>query len=133
MNVRYPPVALRARHRCEYCGAPESMFNFRFEVEHIRALAQGGEDDETNWELACRSCNVYKSTHLTYADPETGEVVALYHPRLDLWEVHFQVEMETSHILGKTAIGRATITCLRMNNETQLLARRQWIRLGMFP
>ncbi len=57
MNRRYLPVALRARHCCEYFGASEAMFNFPFEVEHIRALSQGGEDHETNWALACRSCN----------------------------------------------------------------------------
>lgn len=51
MNPRYPSVALRARHHCEYCGAPESMFNFPFEVELIQALAQGGEDSETNMAL----------------------------------------------------------------------------------
>jgi hypothetical protein len=133
MNVRYPLVALRARHRCEYCGAPESMFNFPFEVEHIRALAQGGEDHEMNWALACRSCNVYKSTHLTYADPATSEVMPLYHPRIDFWGMHFQVEIETGHIVGKTQIGRATVACLRMNSEAQVLARRHWMRLGVFP
>lgn len=60
-------------------------------------------------------------------------MVALYHPRLDLWEVHFQLAMETGLILGKTFVGCATVACLRMNSDAQLLARRQWIRLGMFP
>ncbi|RIK26811.1 MAG: HNH endonuclease [Chloroflexi bacterium] len=133
MNARYPAVALRARHRCEYCSAPESMFNFPFEVEHIRPLSQGGEDHETNWALACRSCNVYKGAHLTYPDPETSEVVSLYHPRLDVWETHFQIETETGRLLGKTGVGRATIACLHMNSDAQLLARQQWLRLGMFP
>ena len=35
MNPRYAPVAERAGHRCEYCRAPEAIFNFPFEVEHI--------------------------------------------------------------------------------------------------
>ncbi len=133
MNPRYPPVALRARHRCEYCSAPESMFNFSFEVEHIRPLSQGGEDHEANWALSCRSCNVYKGSRLTYPEPETSDVVTLYHPRLNLREVHFQLEMELGRILGKTVVGRATVACLRMNSDAQLLARRQWIRLGLFP
>ena len=35
MNDWYPLVAERAGHRCEYCLAPEAVFNFPFEVEHI--------------------------------------------------------------------------------------------------
>jgi hypothetical protein len=35
MNPRHARVAARAAHRCEYCHAPEALFNFPFEVEHI--------------------------------------------------------------------------------------------------
>ena len=35
MNRFYSEVAERAGHRCEYCRAPEVVFNFPFEVEHI--------------------------------------------------------------------------------------------------
>ena len=35
MNPQYAEVARRAGHRCEYCHAPEVIFNFPFEVEHI--------------------------------------------------------------------------------------------------
>ena len=31
MNPHYPLVAERAGHRCEYCHAPEVIFNFPFE------------------------------------------------------------------------------------------------------
>ena len=48
MNPRYAAVAERAGHRCEYCHAPESIFNFPFEVEHIVPTAHGGVDDESN-------------------------------------------------------------------------------------
>jgi hypothetical protein len=34
MNSFYTLVADRAAHRCEYCHAPELVFNFPFEVEH---------------------------------------------------------------------------------------------------
>ena len=133
MNPHYPHVALRARHRCEYCRALESVFNFPFEVEHIVPPLHGGKDSEANRALACRSCNVYKGSHLAYPDPETGEMVTLYHPRLDAWEAHFQVDAESGRILGKMPTGRATVACLRMNSEAQLLARYQWIRPGVFP
>lgn len=35
MNPHYPLVSRCAGHRCEYCRAPEAIFNFPFEVEHI--------------------------------------------------------------------------------------------------
>ncbi|MDD1414047.1 hypothetical protein MEN41_05055 [Dolichospermum sp. ST_con] len=39
MNPFYHLVADRAFHRCEYCHAPELVFNFPFEVEHIIPIA----------------------------------------------------------------------------------------------
>jgi hypothetical protein len=42
MNALYPLVAARAEHRCEFCRAPEIIFNFRFEVEHIVPQASSG-------------------------------------------------------------------------------------------
>lgn len=61
MNPQYRRVAQRAAHKCEYCGAPEAIFNFPFEVEHIIPQSQGGVDDETNLALSCRACNIHKS------------------------------------------------------------------------
>ena len=109
------------------------MFNFFFEVEHIVPLAHGGGDEQANQALACRSCNVFKSQHLVYTDPGTSQVAPLYHPRLDQWEAHFLLEPERGWILGRTSVGRATVDCLRMNSDAQLQARRQWIRLGVYP
>src|SRR5262249_23072251 len=60
MTPNYPAVARRAGHRCEYCHAPEAVFNFPFEVEHVRPACHGGADDESNLCLACRACNVRK-------------------------------------------------------------------------
>lgn len=72
MNRHYSAVALRAGHRCEYCRAPEAVFNFPFEVEHVVPVSRGGDDEETNWALACRACNLHKSAHVMAVDPETG-------------------------------------------------------------
>jgi hypothetical protein len=133
MNPDYPLVAERARHRCEYCGAPEAIFNFPFEVEHIVPPCHAGPESEGNWALACRSCNVFKSNHLDFTDPETQAVTRLFHPREDHWGDHFQVAAETGTIVGLTLIGRATVTLLQMNGSSQRAARLQWIRLGLFP
>ena len=69
MNPHYAQVALQAGHRCEYCHAPEAVFNFPLEVEHIVPLSRGDDDTAANWALACRACNLYKATHLSGSDP----------------------------------------------------------------
>ncbi|MGG6267424.1 HNH endonuclease [Leptolyngbya sp. AN03gr2] len=42
MNPFYSRVADQAGHCCEYCHAPEVVFNFPFEVEHIMPLSKQG-------------------------------------------------------------------------------------------
>jgi len=69
VNPHYPFVAERAGHRCEYCHAPEGIFNVPFEVDHILPLAKGGLDEETNRALACRACNLHKSDATGGFDP----------------------------------------------------------------
>ena len=133
MNPPYDFVALRARHRCEYCLAPESIFNFHFELDHIIPQAEGGKNEVDNLALACRSCNLYKQNFLQCLDPLTNELVPLFHPRYDNWHNHFEPDPQNGSITGLTATGRATVDCLRMNSESQQNARRLWIRLNLFP
>ena len=133
MNPRHPLVAQRAAHHCEYCQAPESVFNFPFEVEHILPPVRGGMDAESNWALSCRSCNLHKSVHLEGPDPETGTLVRLYHPRADKWTDHFRLEPASGIIRGLTNVGRATVGRLRMNSPAQVTARKQWMRLELLP
>jgi HNH endonuclease len=133
MNPLYYLVADRARHRCEYCRAPESIFNAVLEVEHIIPVVLGGSDNEDNLALACRSCNGFKGSRSGYIDIESIQVERFYHPRQDRWEEHFLVESESSEILALTAIGRVTIIGLKMNSRAQLTARQFWIQLGLFP
>jgi HNH endonuclease len=132
VNPRYPHVARRAGHRCEYCHAPEAAFNFAFEVEHILPPGAGGADDHANLALGCRSCNLYKSDETTGRDPLTGEITRLFDPRLDPWDEHFLVEPDDL-ILGITPVGRATIELLHMNSSRQLNARGAWRLLRLFP
>ncbi len=133
MNPRYALVALRAAHRCEYCHAPEAIFNLPFEVEHIIPLAQGGVDTAANWALACRACNLRKAAHLRGVDPESQIAVQLFNPRADRWVEHFRADLETGEIIGLSPCGRATVARMAMNSESQKVARRQWILLGLFP
>jgi hypothetical protein len=116
MNPRYPRVAERALHRCEYCLAPEVAFNIAFEVEHIHPSSAGGLDGDDNLALCCGHCNLHKSDNIAGPDSATGEEAGLFNPRLDRWEDHFAVELDSS-VAAKTAIGRATVGRLRMNSD----------------
>jgi hypothetical protein len=131
MNPHYPPVSARARHSCEYCRAPEIVFNLPFEVEHVMPKAHGGETTEDNLALSCRSCNLYKSDCVTAVDEITRQEVNLFNPRRDAWVEHFSLVEETGEIQGLTASGRVTVSRLRMNGKVQIEARRQWLRLGL--
>jgi hypothetical protein len=133
VNARYPTVAERAAYRCEYCHAPESVFNFPFEVEHIHPQARGGSDDLDNLALSCHACNLFKSDFETGHDAENRVEVVLFHPRRDTWALHCAVDAEHAEIVGRSAVGRATIERLRMNRPRQINARRRWIQLGLFP
>jgi 5-methylcytosine-specific restriction endonuclease McrA len=131
VNPHYPHVSARARHACEYCRAPEIVFNLPFEVEHIRPLSRGGETTEENLALSCRSCNLYKLDRVSAMDETTQKEIDLFHPRRDAWDEHFSLNEETGEIEGLTATGRATVSRLRINSRAQVEARRQWLRIGL--
>ena len=133
MSPHYIAVSHRAAHRCEYCHAPEAIFNLSFEVEHNIPVSREGVDAETNLALACRSCNLHKADHINAVDELTQSLVRLFNPRLDSWNDHFGAVGETGELEGFTAIGRATVERLRMNSPPQRAARLQWIRAGLFP
>lgn len=132
MNPNYTLVADRANHRCEYCRAPEIVFNFPFEVEHITPTYRGGTEQGVNLALACRACNLRKGTKISGTDADDTEV-PLFNPRQNNWDENFQVENESGRIIGITPIGRVTVTVLAMNAPSQVTARQLWIRLGLFP
>jgi hypothetical protein len=133
MNPRYAQVSARAVHRREYCRAPEVIFNFPFEVEHIIPLGRDGRDNDSNWALACHSCNLFKSDFVEGIDQESSALTRLFHPRQDIWDEHFSVLSELGTVVGRTPIGRVTVFRLHMNAIAQTRARQGWIRLGLFP
>jgi hypothetical protein len=133
VNSLYPEVSRRAGRRCEYCHAPEAVFNFRFEVEHIFPSADGGSNQFSNLCLACRACNSFKGAFMQGVDPESGETVLLFHPRQDVWDEHFAFDAASYEIRGLTPVGRATVERLRFNDVFQLEARPRWMILSFFP
>jgi hypothetical protein len=133
MNPHYPAVARRAGHRCEYCRAPEAIFNLAFEVEHVCPIARGGSSDVANRALACRACNLFKADQRTGWDEATRAHVGLFDPRTDHWDLHFQADLDSGVVHGLTPSGRATVHQLKMNEPVRVAARLIWIRLRLFP
>ncbi len=117
-------VRRRAGEECEYCGLRQDDVPFaRFQVDHILARRHGGTDDHSNLALACSYCNSHKGTNLAAVDPETGQVVVLFHPRHDRWYDHFA--RVGPRIVGLTPQGRTTVRLLAMNSAERLELRAE--------
>ena len=118
-SAKRKEVWRRAAQACEYCGLkPDELCGQALQIEHIIARQHGGGDDLTNLALACPWCNSHKGPNLSGIDPISRQTVALFHPRNDAWSEHF--EFSGSLIVGLTAIGRATIHVLQMNDSGQI-------------
>jgi HNH endonuclease len=76
--------------------------------------SHGGDDDADNLALACPDCNLRKGPNLTGIDPQSGEVVRLFHPRRDRWFDHFGYEEQ--YVVGTTSVGRTSVSLLEMND-----------------
>lgn len=124
-------VVERANGRCEYCRMHQSLQGATFHVEHIIPRSGGGTDDESNLCLACPSCNLHKSSRTRGMDSLTGEMVELFHPRIDEWDRHFRWEEFT--LVGVSAIGRATVVALEMNAARRLRIREAEGMFDLFP
>lgn len=124
-------VRARAKDTCEYCRLHERYAVKLHEVDHIRAEKHGGLTVLENLCLSCFDCNRFKGSDLSSVDPETDDVVALFHPRRDLWNAHFR--LDEAHIEGITPTGRVTVQLLRMNSPERVLRRGLLIALGRYP
>ena len=135
--MRYIPAFLRklvirrAKNRCEYCGLSQAGQEATFHIDHILPLASGGKTTADNLALACVSCSLRKGARETAMDPQTGEDVAIFHPRRDLWAEHFR--WDEVRLLGVTATGRATISVLELNRPLILAIREEETLLGRHP
>ena len=83
-------VVIRAGNRCEYCQLPAQLQISGFEIDDILPRSRGGQTDLSNVALACPHCNAHKWAHVAGEDPESGQGVALFDPRIQRWEDHFQ-------------------------------------------
>lgn len=98
---------------------------FRHQIEHVVPKRHGGADELDNLALACPHCNRHKGPNLSGLDPLDGRLSRLFHPRRDRWDDHFADRGPI--VVGLTAVGRATVRVLNMNDrlraELRLLVR----------
>ncbi len=118
--------------RCAYCRGP-MIVSVPMVLEHIIPLVAGGASTVDNLCLACYRCNEFKGPRQQGLDAETGQPVALFHPRQQHWPEHFFWADDQVTVQGTTPCGRVTITVLRLNNEWLVQARRIWIQVGLQP
>jgi hypothetical protein len=122
-------VRVRAHEACEYCLIPESATFAPHQVDHIIAEKHGGQTDADNIALPCIVCNKRKGSDLASIDPVNGAIVPLFHPRKDRWSSHFQ--LVGGRIEPLTAVGRATVRLLQLNNPDRVEEREGLVAAGL--
>ncbi len=78
-------VRERAAEWCEYCLLPQFALPLPFQIDHVVDEQHRGESSLPNLALACPHRNRYKGPNIAGIDPQTGELVRLFHPRADEW------------------------------------------------
>jgi hypothetical protein len=126
-------VAKRAGGSCEYCRAADAFTPDVFETEHILPRSRGGQTELDNLAWASGGCNLYKSNRVAYPDPVDGKDSRLFNPREDEWSDHFEWGLDLATMVGKTAIGRATIAASRTNRPSLVNFRRALLAIAQHP
>lgn len=139
MSRPYIPVDIRQtiteldKRRCAYCLSPEVLSGIPLTFDHIVPVASGGESTADNLCLACRSCNEFKGVQMVGADPESDEAVPLFNPRTQRWSEHFRWDESGTRVEGITAVGRTTVSVLKLNHSLIVKARTRWVMVGWHP
>jgi hypothetical protein len=126
-------IRQRANYLCEFCHANERWQYVKFTVDHIIPLSLGGDDNTDNLALACFHCNRRKTNKLVAVDPQSKVEVSLFNPRLDSWDKHFIWSVDRLHVIGVTAIGRATVNALLLNRNRVIPIRGADLEIGRHP
>ena len=120
-------VRERAGGRCEYCRLSDALHPGPFEIEHIIPKQHGGPTTAGNLAYSCLHCNRHKGPNLAGIDrfQSRRSLVRLFHPRRHKWERHFR--WDGPILVGRSPVGRVTITVLNMNASLRVVVRQQLI------
>jgi hypothetical protein len=101
------------------------------EIDHVIAFKHGGPTELDNLALSCALCNQHKGSDLTSIDPDTGQIVALFHPRQMEWTDHFQ--WEDAVLVPLSPTGRVTVQLLQLNWADRIEERLLLMKAGLHP
>jgi hypothetical protein len=132
-QARRERLRRRASGRCEYCRSPEHFCPDPFCEEHIHPQSGGGLSKDENLAWSCFGCNGAKAAAIVARDPESGEIVPLYNPRMENWGDHFVWSVDLCSVIGVTPTGRATANRLRLNRPELQNLRRVLATIGEHP
>jgi hypothetical protein len=110
---------------------PQAYDEIPFEIDHVIAEQHGGKTIASNLALACFADNHHKGPNLSGIDPKTRKRTWLFNPRRHKWDRHFW--WDGPMLVGRTAVGRATIAVLGINFDYRVRQRTQLIAEGVFP
>jgi hypothetical protein len=123
----------RANGCCEYCLSQALFSTESFALEHIHPRALGGTTTLDNLALSCSGCNGHKGRKTHGVDPQSGQNIALFHPRRQAWSDHFMWSDDFALVIGITPCGRATVTALNVNRKPLINLRRILLLGGFHP
>jgi len=78
-------VESRAFGRCEYCLLAKADAGLPHEIDHVISRKHGGTSNLEDLALAFYLCNRSKGSDIASRYFVTGELMRLFHPRLDRW------------------------------------------------
>jgi ATP adenylyltransferase len=100
-SVRYQ-VLSRAKYRCELCGIPADEKNI--EVDHIHPKSLGGQDDLSNFQALCYSCN---SAKRNTDNTDFRDLKSLYEQRLAHCPFCEILTVERARVVGENSLSYA--------------------------
>jgi HNH endonuclease len=105
-------------------SVPSAFHAAPFQIDHIIARQHGGKTELENLALACIHCNRFKGPNVAGLDPESREIVRLFHPRRDSWADHFV--WDGPELKARTQMGRVTIAVLVINDPEVVAVRKRY-------
>lgn len=124
-------VWIRAGARCEYCRIPQADDHASFQIDHVISLKHEGPTIAANLCLSCYYCNIFKGSDVGGLDRTTRKLTPLFNPRRHKWTRHFR--WRGAHLVGRTAVGRVTVSLLHINDPDRVELRESLTLEGRFP
>ena len=120
----------RAHGRCEYYHMRQAVDDAPFEIDHAIARKHLGPTTASNLCLSCYYCNSSKGSDTSSLDRKTRKLTPLFNPRRHKWVRHFR--WHGPYLIGRTPIGRVTVTLLHINEELRVELREELMAEGLF-